>query len=148
MEHMEDSEHDTLWSMLLMYFFHGILFSGIYIVMFFLWSLMLVALLVVGLLIGMLLGFVVLFLVIGLINTFLMGFLWREERDYEWRTLFKHGFALFFVLWIASVPTFLLTYFIPGFLTNLIAFVINCFLFGFLAKIVGERIEESSYVDV
>jgi len=132
----------------LRYFVHGILFSVLYLVLAFFWIFILVALVSVGLIIGFIIGFVVFFFFLGGINVYLTDRLWDVSVRDDWKSLLEHGFILFVVLILVSVPAIVLSPYVVGlaFLEGLVVkamlFIAYAFLDGFLAKNVGELWEE------
>lgn len=131
----------------LKYFVHGVLFSLLYLVLGFFWIFILVLLVSVGFLIGFIVGFIVLFLIMGGINVFLESALWDVSVKGNLVSLLVHGFTLFVVLIIVSIPTLLLRTYTAeltavGLVISAVLFVVYAFVDGFLAKNIGELWEE------
>lgn len=135
-------EEASLSSILLRYFGHGFLFAVLYLVLLFVWAVALLFLVVAGFLIGLLLGLVLLFFIVGGLNTLLTEEIWDIPVRSGWQSILGHGFLLFIVLLIASVPNIIINALVPGPVTTIVFFVIYCFVNGFIAKEVGSWFEE------
>ena len=120
------------------YFVHGILFSAMFLVTVFVWAFIFVLLVIGGAFIGLILGFIVLFYIIGEINAFLADLIWDIPVTTDWKSLLLHGFALFFVLTIAQIPSFLVNFIMPSLATTIVLFIVYCFIDGFIAKKLSE----------
>jgi hypothetical protein len=129
-------------SLLLKYFLHGILFSGIFLVMGFVWAFVFVVLVVAGLLVGFILGLILLFFIIGWINVSLAGLIWDMWIQSDWKSLLVHGFLLFVLLIIAGIPSIIVNLIVPSLAITLVFFIINCLIDGFVAKNLAEWFEE------
>ncbi|MGB9713769.1 MAG: hypothetical protein ACPLZC_02180 [Candidatus Bathyarchaeales archaeon] len=99
-------------------------------------------LVVVGSIIGLLIGLFVLFLLIGGLNAVLTDFIWGIPIESNWKSLLAHGFVLFIVLLIASIPQLVISLVIPNIITTIVLFMIYCFIDGFIAKNIAGYWEE------
>jgi hypothetical protein len=97
-------EEEETWKTLIKYFFHGILFSGLFLVLGIIWAVILAVLIVIGLFIGFIIGIIVLFFIIGGLNVLLTGSIWNISVKSDWKSLLAHGFVLFIALLIANIP--------------------------------------------
>jgi hypothetical protein len=120
--------------LLLKYFLHGILFSGIFLAMAFIWAIIFVVLIAFGSFIGLILGFIVFFFIISGINVFLADLIWSIPVKSDWKSLLVHGFVLFILLIIVSIPSLVVNLIVPSLITTIILFIIYCFIDGFVAK--------------
>lgn len=130
----ERTSREKRWETLMKYFLHGILFSGLFLVLGIVWAVIFVFLVVAGLFIGFIIGVIVLFLIIGGLNTLLADFIWGILVNDDWKSLLLHGFVLFITLLIASIPSFIINQTAPSLVTSIILFLIYCFIDGFIAK--------------
>jgi hypothetical protein len=122
------------------YFLHGLVFS---IVMFGIvigWAVVLVFLVVVGSVIGLIIGVLALAYVIGWLNVNLSSYFWHIRSDSKWTALLAHGFLLLIALIVVGIPQLLFTTVVPGILTSILLFIVYCFVDGFVAKNVAEKI--------
>ena len=92
----------------------------------------------IGLFIGLIIGLLVLFLIIGGLNAALTDFVWQIPIKSDWKSLLVHGFVLFIVLLIASVPSLI----IPSPATMIVIFIIYGVIDGFIAKNIAGYWEE------
>jgi len=120
------------------YFVHGILFSAMFLVTVFVWAFIFVLLVIGGAFIGLILGLIALFYIMGEINAFLADLIWDIPVTTDWKSLLLHGFALFFVLTIAQIPSFLVNFIMPSFAATIVLFIVYCFIDGFIAKKLSE----------
>jgi len=136
---MNEEEKEFSWKSLLpKYFLHGILFSGMFLVTVFIWAFIFVLLVIGGAFIGFILGFIVLFYIIGGINVFLGDRIWGISVKSDWKSLLLHGFVLFILLVIVSIPSVILNLKLPSLATTVLLFIIYCFIDGFIAKKTSE----------
>jgi len=144
---MEEAEISNL-EVVLRCFLHGILFSGLYFILWVLWGVLFFVLVFAGLIIGFIIGFLVLFLLMGLLNSVLSEFIWDISLKSDWQSLLAHGFVLFIVLLAASIPTRLIMLGSPNLVIVIGIFVVDCFVYGFIARFLAENwVEEESYVE-
>ncbi len=122
------------------YFLHGLVFSLVMFGIVIGWVLVLVFLVAVGSVIGLIIGVLALVYVIGWLNVNLSSYFWHIRSDSKWTALLAHGFLLLVALIVVSIPQLLLTTVVPGILTSILMFVIYCFVDGFVAKNVAEKI--------
>jgi hypothetical protein len=130
--------------LILKYFAHGLLFSIITVFMTIVWAFIFVFLLLVGALIGLILGIIVLFFIYGEINTFLMQEVWGISTKDDWKTLLVHGFSLFVVLLLVSIPQIAINVLVLNPVVAIVLFVVYCFVDGYIAKNVGDGWEEAT----
>ncbi len=128
--------------LLLKYFLHGILFSGIFLAMAFIWAIIFVVLIAFGSFIGLILGFIVLFFIISGINVFLADLIWGISVKSDWKSLLVHGFVLFILLIIVSIPSLVVNLIVPSLITTIVLFIIYCFIDGFVAKSLAGSFEQ------
>lgn len=128
-------------SLLLRYFLHGISFSGIFIVLAIAWAFIFAALIVLGAYIGLIIGFLVLFLLIGGLNTFLTWLIWNISMKSNLKSLFAHGFVLFFALLVVGIPFVVINFLTSDLVITIVLFIIYCFIDGFVAKSISSRWE-------
>jgi hypothetical protein len=131
-------EKEKPWSSLLpRYFIHGLLFELIFFLLGLAWVFLLAVLLVIGAIIGLIIGIIVLFFILGGINTVLMGEIWQFRVKDDWKSLLIHGIALFIVLLITSIPSFIVSLSNPDLIVQIVVFIVYCFVDGIIAKAVG-----------
>ena len=124
------------------YFLHGILFSILFLVLGIFWALILVVLVAIGFFIGLIIGLLVLFFIIGGLNAALTNFVWHTPIKSDWKSLLAHGFVLFIVLLVVSVPSLIIGFAIPSIVTTIVLFIVYCFIDGFVAKNIAGYWEE------
>jgi hypothetical protein len=122
---------------ILNYFAHGILFSVITIFMTIVWIFLLVVLFIAGALIGLIIGIIILFFIYGGINTFLMNEVWGILTKDDWKSLLFHGFTLFVMLLLVSIPQIVINVLMQNVAMAIILFVVYCFVDGYVARNVG-----------
>lgn len=121
--------------MILKYFFHGVLFSLLFLFLGLAWFFVTALLVSFGGIIGLLIGIGLLFLVVGYVNTVLGVQIWNIEMKAGMTNMFFHGLALFVLLLIVNLTTsFLPNQLIPGIVTRSTTFVIGAFIDGFIGK--------------
>lgn len=130
------------WRAPLKYFLHGVSFSLLMLVLGLVWVLLLMVLVGVGLIIGLIIGLVVLFILVGGLNSYLTDMIWGIPIKTDWNSLLAHGFALIVAMFIAEIPAFLVTSYVPGLATTAVLFIIYAFIDGFLGKNVGAYWED------
>jgi hypothetical protein len=108
------------------------------------WAFVFIALLVVGALIGLIIGIIILFFIYGGINTFLMNEVWGILTKDDWKSLLSHGFTLFVVLLLVSIPQIIINVLMPNLAVAIIVFVVYCFVDGYAARNVGDGWEEEA----
>ena len=133
------------WKNPLKYFLHGISFSVLLFLLTFVWVFISVVLVAIGSFIGFIIGFIVLFIFIGGLNTFLTGLIWDISIEKVWKSLLIHGFVLFIMLIIVSLPVILINLIVPSLTTQIVVLIVYAFIDGFVAKKVGSWWEESTY---
>jgi len=130
------------WETPLKYFFHGISFSILLLLLGFLWAFILGILVVLGYLIGLIIGFVLLLIFVGGINSFLSDFFWDISTSTDWKSLLGHGFILFIALFIVDIPAVLVNLYVPSLVTSIAVFIIYAFISGFIARKVAAYWEQ------
>jgi multiple sugar transport system permease protein len=131
-----------LKSLLPRYFAHGLLFSVINLLLTLAWTVLLAGLVIFGAIIGLIIGVLILFLIEGVINSFLMGRIWNLSVKTHWTSLLIHGLVLFVALLIVSIPSFIISFYIPSLSVTAMLSVLYCFVDGYVAKTIGKRWEE------
>jgi len=141
-------EEVTQASLLLKYFLHGISFSGLFLILGIVWAFIFVVLVVIGFFIGFIIGILLLFFIIGGLNTVLTDLIWGVPIKSDWKSLLAHGFVLFIVLLIVSIPSLIINFIVPSLVALIFMFIIYCFIDGFIAKSVAgywqEEYEEAT----
>jgi len=126
------------WKVLWKYFLHGILFSVLGFVLFFVWVGVTLLLVMVGFIIGLLVGLGLLFLMIGFVNGLLGDYLWNIETEEGIGQMLIHGVVLSIILFLVSLVTFYLPAFIfPGVVTQIASFIISAPIDGAVGKAVA-----------
>jgi multiple sugar transport system permease protein len=128
-----------LKSLLPRYFAHGLLFGVINLVLALAWTFLLAGLIIFGAIIGLAAGVLILFLIEGAINSFLMGRIWNLAVRTSWTSLLTHGFVLFIALLIISIPSFIVSFYVPSWPVTAVLFLLYCFIDGYVAKTVGRN---------
>jgi hypothetical protein len=118
------------------------LFQIIYLLLAFAWAFMFALLIVGGAIIGFVIGLVLLFLIVGWLNVVLADLIWNIQIESNWKILLAHGFVLFLLLLLASIPSIALNIVAPSLATTVIVFIIYSFINGFIAKSVAKYWEE------
>jgi hypothetical protein len=134
-------EEET-WKTLIKYFSHGILFSGIFLILGIVWAIILAILVSVGLFIGFIIGVIVLFFIIGGINVFLTDYIWNISVKEDWKSLLAHGFLLFILLLLVNIPSIIIRLIDKSLVTSIVLFLIYCFIDGYISKTVALNWEE------
>ena len=137
---MEESSQSSL---LPKYFLHGIAFSLISLVLTILYAVILVILILAGLLIGLIIGILLFMVFIGGLNALLTYQVWKVEIKTNWTSLIAHGFVLLIVLFFAHIPGIAVNLVIPSLVTQIIVFVVYCFIDGYVARKVAGLWEEA-----
>lgn len=154
----------TSWkSLLLKYFLHGALFSGIFLAMPFAWVFIFMwlaaplglfigfvlgmvsifaVLIGLALFIGFILGFIVFLFVTGGINFFLARAIWSVPAKSGWKSLLAQGFLLFVLLTIVGIPSGIVNLFEPDLATMIVLFFVYSFIDGLVAKRVAGSLEQ------
>ena len=127
----------SLKYMLLRFFLLGILFSVFGFIFSFVWAVVLAGLVVVSSLIGLIIGFILLFFVFGVVSMFLMDKIWNVQVKKNWMSLLFQGFALVIAFILVSIPSFIIRFYAASVPTEIVLFVIYCFIDGYVAKTVG-----------
>lgn len=136
------AEKEAVWRTASKYFLHGILFSGLMLVLAFVWAILFVVLVVAGFIIGLIIGILVLFIIIGGLNNFLTDAIWGIRIKSGWKSLLGHGFILFIVLIVAHIPAIIINLVAPNVVTTVVVLVAYAFIDGFLAKSIAGYWEE------
>jgi len=123
------------------YFAHGLLFSIFVLATDVVLSPILVGLVVFGAVIGLIIGALVLFFIFGAVNRFLMENIWNTPVNDDWKALLVHGFVLFIVLLMVSVPYVIVIFYSRNLFVAIILFVVYCFIDGYVGKVVGSHWE-------
>lgn len=122
------------------YFLHGLAFSVLMFGVVIGWVFVLAFLLIIGSVIGLIVGIVILIYIMGWLNVSLTRYFWHIRVDSEWKALLAHGFVLFIALLLVSIPQLIVSALIPSVVTSIILFFVYCFVDGFVAKNVAEKI--------
>lgn len=123
------------WAFLLArYFLHGISFSALLAISLIVWSFVAAFLVVTGFVIGLILAFVVLFIIIGGLNIVLTESIWHVSIKQDWKDILVHGLLLSIVLSLAGIPSLIINFAVPSWITATALFVVYCFIDGFLAR--------------
>lgn len=139
---VEGFEKEKTWKTLMKYFLHGILYSGFFLVLVFVWAVIFVVLVVIGSFIGFIIGVILLVFIIGGLNILLTSFIWSVSVKSDWKSLLVHGFVLIVVLLIASIPSIIINLIAPSLVTSIVIFLVYCFIDGFVSKNVALFWEE------
>jgi len=115
------------------YFLHGILFSGLLIVLLVGWAALTLVLVVCGAWLGLILAVVLLVAMIGWLNTIITATLWFEVETGVGQYL-AHGLLLLIVLLVASLGPRAVDLFVPGIGTTILMFFVWAPVDGYLAK--------------
>lgn len=130
------------WWNPLKYFFHGISFSILLLLLTFAWIFIAAILMVTGYLIGLIIGFVILLFLIGGLNSFLTDLIWDIPIETDWKSLLGHGFVLFIALLIADIPAIIIGSIAPSLATQIVLFIVYAFIGGFIGRNVAGHWEE------
>ena len=122
------------------YFLHGLAFSILMLGVVIGWVFVLVFLFLIGSVIGLLIGIIILIYVMGWLNVNLTRYFWHISVDSGWKALLVHGFVLFIALLLVSIPQLIVSALIPSVITSIVVFLVYCFVDGFVAKNVAEKI--------
>ena len=122
------------------YILHGFVFSLLMFAILIGWIFILGFLVVIGSVIGLIIGVVALVYVIGWLNVNLTRYFWHIEADSKWTALIAHGFVLLLALLLVSIPQLLVSMLIPSLITTILMFIIYCFVDGYVAKNLAEKV--------
>jgi len=148
-EYQGKARNYTWSSRLTRYFLHGLAFSLLLMVFGIVWLFLLLALVIVGLVIGFIIGLFLLFLIMGALNSILTEYIWNIATKSNWTSLPVHGLALFIVLLLASIPSLVINFTVPGWATAAVLFTPYCLIDGYLAKAVASNWKaEEEYEDI
>jgi len=163
-------ENKPRWKNLLKYFFHGISFSFLLLVL----SLFYAAVFAQQILLGLFLLFVAFifglfgllfsiaiadsseenqffivgrrfngfFLIFGDFNSVLTENIWGITLETKPMSLIGHGSVLFFALFAAGVPAIIISLLAPGLATSIALFIIYAFIDGFVSKKIASDWED------
>lgn len=138
------AEKMTETELLKKYFMHGIFFSVLMDVIAIGWVVLLVFLVGFGFYIGLTIGLALLFIFMGAVNAFVTSNVWNVRMHANWGSDLVHGFFLFLVLFVISLPAtaignFLLPSTNPAsvFVKFAVQTIILAFVYGFAAKAVA-----------
>jgi hypothetical protein len=104
------------------------------------WVFVLAFLLAIGSVIGLIVGIIILINVMGWLDVTLTRYFWHIRVDSGWTALLAHGFVLFIALLLVSIPQLIVSALIPSVITSIVLFIVYCFVDGFVAKNVAEKI--------
>jgi hypothetical protein len=76
----------------------------------------------------------------GWLNVNLTRIFWHIPVDSGWAALLAHGFVLFIALLLVSIPQLIVAALIPSVITSIALFFVYCFVDGFVAKNMAEKI--------
>ncbi len=141
---MNEEEQKSFGFLLSRYFLHGFLFSIVFLLLVLGWAVVLIVLVAFGAIIGLILGLILLLFIIGGLNTFLMKEIWGLSVKGDWKSLLVHGLILFLVLFIVSIPSFVVNAVFPSIPIQIIVFIVYCFIDGYVARGVGGGWEEQT----
>ena len=134
---------DSLLSLCVRYFLHGIVFSLLFFVLVFFGVFLTFFLVIIGSWLGLIIGIVFILFLMGALNVGLTEIIWGTIVGAGLLRLLVHGVLLLILLVLAGLPSSLVSYISPGLATTIIMFVIYCFIDGFIARKVALIFEES-----
>lgn len=134
------------WNVVAKYFIHGLAFSILTSLLVLLWAVILAFLILMGLFIGLIVGIGLLMLIVGFINSVVTGWLWFPVKSGFWNML-VHGFVLFIALLVVNaIVSWTPQQILPGIPTLVVAFIVTCFVDGYVGKWVASFWEEEEYL--
>jgi hypothetical protein len=134
---------DSLLSLCVRYFLHGIAFSLLFFVLVFFWVFLTLFLVTIGSWLGLIIGIVFILFLMGALNVGLTEIIWGTMIGTSLKSILAHGILLLMLLGLAGLPSSLVLYISPGLTTTIIMFVVYCFIDGFIARKVALIFEES-----
>lgn len=134
---------DSLLSLCVRYFLHGIVFSLLFFILVFFGVFLTLFLVIIGSWLGLIIGIVFILFLIGALNVGLTEIIWGTIVGTGLIRLLAHGVLLLILLVLAGLPSSLVRNISPGLATTIIMFVIYCFIDGFIARKVALIFEES-----
>jgi hypothetical protein len=134
---------DSLLSLCVRYFLHGIAFSLLFFVLVFFGVFLTFFLVTIGSWLGLIIGIVFILFLIGALNVGLTEIIWGTMVGTGPIRLLAHGVLLLILLGLAGLPSSLVRNISPDLPTTIIMFVIYCFIDGFIARKVALIFEES-----
>ena len=129
------------------YFLHGIAYSLLLSVLAIGWIFIAAFLALALWIIGLLLGFVLLLFIIGGLNTLLAESIWHVSMKEDWKSILAHGLVLFIAIFVAGIPSLVISFAIPGWITSAALFIVYCFVDGFVAVRVANIWERTTVYD-
>jgi hypothetical protein len=136
-------------------FVHGIAFSVLLSIFYIAWVFIAAFLIVagfelaflLGLIIGLVLAFAIFILVAGALNTLITEVVWGVDLKHDWQSILAHAFVLFVALVLAGIPSLVIRYIVPGWLTTIGLTICYCFIDGFVCRSVGAvwMVERTEY---
>jgi hypothetical protein len=134
---------DSLLSLCVRYFLHGIAFSLLFFVLVFFGVFLTFFLVTIGSWLGLIIGIVFILFLMGALNVGLTEIIWGTMIGTSLKSILAHGILLLILLVLAGLPSSLVRNISPGLTTTIIMFVIYCFIDGFIARKVALIFEES-----
>jgi hypothetical protein len=134
---------DSLLSLCIRYFLHGIVFSLLFFVLVFFGVFLTFFLVIIGSWLGLIIGIVFILFLMGALNVGLTEIIWGTMVGTGLIRLLAHGVLLLILLGLVGLPSSLVRNISPGLTTTIIMFVIYCFIDGFIARKVALIFEES-----
>ncbi|MCX6651333.1 MAG: hypothetical protein NT131_06735 [Methanomassiliicoccales archaeon] len=126
---------------MLKYCLHGL---GLDVIMFGVtmgWAFLLGLLVSIGWLIGLIIGLAVLIFLFGYINTYVAERVWDISLEIDLGSVFFHGLKLFVFLIIVSIPSLIVAYIVPSWITSVLIFVIYVPIDGYVGMNVAQDYE-------
>ncbi|MGD0977902.1 MAG: hypothetical protein ABR962_02045 [Candidatus Bathyarchaeia archaeon] len=129
-------------SSLARFFLHGIAFSVLLALSTIVWAFVAASLVIIGftvglmlgVLIGLILGFILFLFIAGGLNILLTEFVWKVSIRQNWKAILGHGLVLFVVLVLIGIPSIIINFLVPSWVTIIVVYIAYCFVDGFVAK--------------
>jgi hypothetical protein len=131
----EEKERKSVSRRLLLakYFLHGIAYSFLLLILGLVWIFIMAFLTLTFSIVGLLLAFVLLFFIMGGLNTFLAETIWHVSMKENWKSILAHGLVLFITVLLVGMPSLIIGFAVPSWITSVALFIIYCFIDGFVA---------------
>ncbi|MGA2309845.1 MAG: hypothetical protein ABSG57_09905 [Candidatus Bathyarchaeia archaeon] len=142
MEKEGEQKGHSFGSLLARFFLHGIAFSALLAVSTIVWAFVTGTLVMVGFAVGLMLGvvislilsFVLYIFIEGGLNILLTKFVWKVSIRQDWKAVLGHGLVLFIALLLVGIPSIIINFLIPSWITIVVVYIAYCFVDGFVAK--------------
>lgn len=146
-----DVEDDSTGKMVAKYFVHGAAYSLLMLVLAVVWAFLIVFMVILGSIVGLIASLAVLFMMVGWLNAQISQYIWKIDVKQQWLSLLGHGFLLFIVMLIASIPSWIIEVMMSSadlityLMYSIVSFIVYSLINGYIAKHVAEVFPDDEF---